>query len=471
MSTSSTSLAIQTCSSPTNPLSKIVTELRKQLGMAIPLIAMNLAWLAKQPITMAFLGHLGEIQLAGAALGYTLANVTGYSVLAGLAWAMGPICGQAHGAKNFKLLHKTLLMTTLLLLVVTFPITFLWLNVDKILVHFGQQRDMIAMARQYLFYLLPDLIIISFMYPLKAYLTAQAITMPILFSSTIAVLFHLPITMFLSKSKGVAGVAMAVWLSDLIMTVVLVVSALIMEIKEDEGKLREGGWWDQSVKDWTILLRLCVPCCLTTCLDWWYYEILVLLAGRLANAREAVSVLAIVLNFDYLLYSVIMSLSVCASTRVSNELGANRIKAASWSGYVSLGLAAISGLVGAMFTVVARSWWGPLFSHNKEVIKGVKKMLALMALFELVNFPLTVCGGIVRGMARPWLSSCSILGGIYLVALPVGIALQPKLGLEGLLFGFIIGVVTSLILLLVFIARIDWSQEAAKAQVLASVEQ
>ncbi|EXC02939.1 hypothetical protein L484_012066 [Morus notabilis] len=31
-------------------------------------------------------------------------------------------------------------------------------------------------------------------------------------------------------------------------------------------------------------------------------------------------------------------------------------------------------------------------------------MLLLMALIEMMNFPLTVCGGIVRGTARPWLT-------------------------------------------------------------------
>ncbi|WP_141212488.1 MATE family efflux transporter, partial [Klebsiella pneumoniae] len=68
------------------------------------------------------------------------------------------------------------------------------------------------------------------------------------------------------------------------------------------------------------LLKLCGPCCLTTCLEWWCYEILVLLTGHLPNAKQAIGVIAIVLNFDYLLFSVMLSLSTCASIRVSNEL-------------------------------------------------------------------------------------------------------------------------------------------------------
>lgn len=452
-----------------NMVQNVTCELKKQRGMAVPLVAMNLTWFIKQAITTAFLGRLGELQLAGGALGFMFGNVTGFSILTGLCGAMEPICGQAYGAKNFKLLHKTLLMATLLLLLATIPISILWLNVGKILPLFGQQEDMVAMAQKYLLYLLPDLIVTAFLCPLKAYLSAQGITLPIMLSSTLAVAFHVPINILLSQAKGVEGVAIAVWVSDLLVMLLLAFYVLHIEMRERE-KWQQGGWWDQGTKEWRALLSLCGPCCLTGCLEWWCYEILVLLTGRLPNAREAVGVLAIVLNFDYLLFSVMLSLSVCASTRVSNELGANQPKAAYRSAYVSLITAAFSGCMGTTIMVVARGWWGPLFSRDKGVIKGVKKMMVMMAMIEVANFPLTVSGGIVRGTARPWLGTYASLGGFYLLALPLGSVLgfKAKLGLGGLFLGFLAGASTCLLLLLVFIARIDWAEEASKAQIRAS---
>jgi len=59
---------------------------------------MSLTWFAKTVITTAFLGRLGELQLARGTLGFFFANVPGFSVLTGLSSAMEPICGQAHGA-------------------------------------------------------------------------------------------------------------------------------------------------------------------------------------------------------------------------------------------------------------------------------------------------------------------------------------------------------------------------------------
>ncbi|KAJ9173483.1 hypothetical protein P3X46_016607 [Hevea brasiliensis] len=454
---------------PTNLMQVVFLELKLQRGITLPLLAMNLAWFAKIAITTAFLGRLGDLRLAGGTLGFTFANVTGFSVLNGLCGAMEPICGQAYGAKNFRLLHKTLLMTIFLLLLVTLPASFLWLNIEKILIHFGQQEEISLVAKTYLFYLLPDLVITSLLCPLKAYLSSQGITVPIMFSSALGLALHVPINIFLVKSKGLEGVSMAIWITDLIV-VILLASYVLVKENSKEGKWKEGGWFDQGICDWRRLLKLCGPCCLTTCLEWWCWEILILLTGRLANAKQAVGVLAIVLNFDYLLFSVMLSLATCASIRVSNELGANQAGPAYQSAYVSMALSLVSGCIGALVMVGARGIWGPFFSHDKGIIRGVKKMMLLMALLEVVNFPLAVCGGIVRGTARPWLGTYSNLGGFYLVALPVAILLAFKagLGLGGLLIGFLVGITACMTLLLVFVMRIDWEVEADKAQKLAS---
>ncbi|KAL3498724.1 hypothetical protein ACH5RR_041456 [Cinchona calisaya] len=454
---------------PGNMVSLILSELKVQRGITVPMLAMNFTWFARIAITTAFLGRLGELSLASGTLGATFANVTGFAVLNGLCGAMEPICGQAFGAKNFKLLHKTLVMAIMLLLLVSIPISFLWLNVDKILIQFGQQEDISLEVKKYLLYLLPDLVIHSFLCPLKAYLSTQSIAVPIMLSSALGLAFHVPINVLLMKARGLEGVSMAVWMSDLVVVILLAFYLLVSEHGQG-GKWNEGGWWEQGIHDWKRLLKLCGPCCLTTCLEWWCCEILMLLTGRLPNAKQAIGVLAIVMNFDYLLYSVMISLSTSASVRVSNELGANQVGPAYRSAYISLGISVISGVVGASVMVAARDTWGSLFSHNDGITRNVKKILLIMAVVEVFNFPLVVCGGIVRGTARPKLAMYANITGFYLFALPVGaiLAFKIHLGLPGILIGFLIGSIACLVLLLVFIIRIDWDEEARKARLLTS---
>ncbi|XP_019172741.1 PREDICTED: protein DETOXIFICATION 56-like [Ipomoea nil] len=453
---------------PRNLAQKILWELKVQRPIVLPLLVMNFTWFAKLSITMAFLGRLGELALAGASLGFTLANVTGFAVLNGLCCAMEPICGQAFGAKNLKLLHKTLVMAVLLLLLVSLPVAFLWLNVDRILICFGQQEDISLVAKKYLLFLLPDLVIVSFLCPLKYYLSAQSITIPIMLSTALAVALQVPMNLLLYKARGVEGVAMAFWMTDFTIMFLLAVYVVISENWKSQ-KWAEGGWWEQSTSDWKQLIKLAVPCCLTTCLEWWCYEILVLLTGRLHNAKQAVGIIAILLNFDYVLFSVMQSLATAASVRVSNELGANNAATARISVSVSLGLGVISGVLGSLATVGARGFWGALFTHEKGITRGVKKMMLILAVMEIVNFPLAVSGGIARGTARPLVGTYASVCGFYLLALPLGVILAFKLhlGLTGLLVGFIAGVTVCLVVLVVFIARNNWDEEAKKAQILA----
>ncbi|GFZ01225.1 armadillo repeat kinesin 3 [Actinidia rufa] len=79
-------------------------------------------------------------------------------------------------------------------------ISFLWLNVDKILAQFGQQHEITIV---YLF--LPNLLVASFQCPLKAYLSSQNITVPIMFSSALAIALHIPATILLCRAKARGG--------------------------------------------------------------------------------------------------------------------------------------------------------------------------------------------------------------------------------------------------------------------------
>lgn len=453
---------------PKSLMQSIVHELKLQMRIGLPLVAMNLLWFGKITTTSVFLGHQGELNLAGGSLGFSFANVTGFAVLYGISAAMEPICGQAFGAKNFKLLHKTLLMAVLLLFLISIPISFLWLNVDKILISFGQREDISLIAKRYLLYLLPDLPVLSLLCPLKAYLSSQGVTLPIMYTTAAATSLHIPINIFLSRAKGIEGVAMAVWITDFIV-VILLTGYVIAAERLKENKWKEGGWLDQCAQDWFTLIKLSGPCCLTVCLEWWCYEILVLLTGRLPNPVQAVSILIIVMNFDYLLYAVMLSLGTCVATRVSNELGANNPKGAYRAACTTLVVGVVFGCIGALVMISCRGVWGSLYTHNDQVIlNGVKKMMLIMAVIEVINFPLVVCGEIVRGTAKPSLGMYANLGGFYLLALPLGtsLAFKAKLGLGGFLIGFLVGISVCFSILLIFIARIDWEKEAAKAQIL-----
>lgn len=56
-------------------------EVKVQLGLAMPLIAVNMLQYSLQVISVMFVGHLGQLHLSSAAMATSFASVTGFSVL------------------------------------------------------------------------------------------------------------------------------------------------------------------------------------------------------------------------------------------------------------------------------------------------------------------------------------------------------------------------------------------------------
>ncbi|KAF0930095.1 hypothetical protein E2562_027925 [Oryza meyeriana var. granulata] len=79
-------------------------EVKRLLRLAGPLVASFLLRNAVQIVSVMFVGHLGDLQVAVASFAVSLANMTGFSVLTGMASALDTLCGQAFGARQHRLL-------------------------------------------------------------------------------------------------------------------------------------------------------------------------------------------------------------------------------------------------------------------------------------------------------------------------------------------------------------------------------
>ncbi|OEL31484.1 Protein DETOXIFICATION 17 [Dichanthelium oligosanthes] len=79
-------------------------EDKRLLRLAGPLVASCILQNAVQMVSIMFVSHLGELPLAGASLAISLANVTGFSILVGMASALNTLCRQAFGAQRYSLL-------------------------------------------------------------------------------------------------------------------------------------------------------------------------------------------------------------------------------------------------------------------------------------------------------------------------------------------------------------------------------
>ncbi|KAK7283671.1 hypothetical protein RIF29_13362 [Crotalaria pallida] len=434
--------------------------------IAFPMILTGLLLYCRSMISMLFLGHLGELALAGGSLALGFANITGYSVLSGLAVGMEPICGQAFGAKRFTLLGLCLQRTILLLLFTSIPISLVWLYMKQILLFCGQDEAIATQAQSYLLYSIPDLVAQSLLHPLRIYLRTQSITLPLTLCASFSILLHIPINFFLVShlNLGLKGVALSgVWTNFN-----LVASLILYILFSGTHKKTWGGFSYECFTQWKSLLNLAIPSCISVCLEWWWYEIMILLCGYLINPTATVASMGILIQTTSLLYIFPSSLSFSVSTRVGNKLGAQKPLKARLSAIVGLSCSFISGLSALVFSLMVRNIWATMFTRDKDIITLTSLVLPIIGLCELGNCPQTTGCGVLRGTARPKVGANINLGCFYLVGMSVSIWLAFFAGFDfqGLWLGLLAAQGSCAVTMLVVLSRTDWEFEAQRAKKL-----
>ncbi|CAA7402825.1 unnamed protein product [Spirodela intermedia] len=443
-----------------------IAEAKSLFTLSFPIALTALLLYSRSVISMLFLGSLGDLSLAAGSLAVAFANITGYSVLSGLSLGMEPLCSQAFGANQPKLLSVTLHRAVLFLLSSSLPIGFLWFNMSKILLFLRQDPDITYLAQTYLLFSFPDLISFSFIHPIRIYLRSQGLTRPLTLAALFAVAVHVPVSLFFVKHLrlGVSGVAAASATANFALLLFLVSYIWATGVHETtwEAPTRKclGGW--------SPLVRLATPSCVSVCLEWWWYELMILLCGLLPDPKATVASMGLLIQTTALFYVFPSSLGFGVSTRVGNELGANRPGRARTSAAVAVFLAAAMGFMATSFAAGVKDVWGKMFTDDAEILRLTSAALPILGLCELGNCPQTVGCGVLRGSARPSDAANINLGAFYLVGMPVAISLGFGFGVGfcGLWIGLLAAQICCAGLMLYAVGSTDWEAQARRAQAL-----
>ncbi|CDO98843.1 unnamed protein product [Coffea canephora] len=460
--------AEQTKKSPT--VSEVIEELKKMKDISFPIFAIGLAGYLKNMISVTCMGRLGSLELAGGALAIGFTNITGYSVLSGLAMGMEPLCSQAFGSRNTSIASLILRRTILMLLVASLPIGLLWINLKPLMLRLHQDPEVVDISSIYCRFAIPDLIANSLLHPIRIYSRSKGITWPLLWCTLLAIILHLPITTFLTFNLhlGIQGIAISISVANFNTLFFLLAYLLYYTYAPSEALSKPLAPKSNSTslgEDWRMLLRLSLPSCLAVCLEWWWYEIMTLLAGYLERPQVALATSAIVIQTTSLMYTLPSALSASISTRVGNELGAGRPYKARLATVVGIGLAFITSVFGFLLTTIGREAWGRIFTKDTEVLELTLATLPIIGLCELANCPQTTCCGVLRGTARPCTAAGINFYSFYLMGTPVAIALAFfwGQGFLGLCYGLLAAQVACMVSILTVISKTDWERESQKA--------
>ncbi|CAO2183936.1 unnamed protein product [Urochloa humidicola] len=446
------------------------------LRLAAPMVGAGLLMYMRSLVSMLFLGRLGRLPLAGGSLALGFANITGYSVLSGLAAGMDPVCGQAFGAGRTSVLAAALRRTVSLLLAASVPIALLWLAMRLVLVAAGQDPDIAAAAYEFILFSLPDLAVQSFLHPLRVFLRAQSVTLPLTYAAAAALLLHVPINCLLVHSLrlGIRGVALGSVLANLNFLLFLLAYVFLFSGGANGDDVINGKAATPppaSEVEWGRLVRLSVQSCMSVCLEWWWYEIMVLLCGVLADPKAAVAAMGILIQTTSLLYIFPHSLSCAVSTRVGHELGAGRPDRARLAARVGLCGGAAMGVVACALAASVRGVWARAFTADAAILRLASAALPILGAAELGNCPQTAGSGVLRGSARPGDAARINVAAFYGVGMPAALALAfrpARLDFAGMWAGMLAAQLVCAALMLRAVRRTDWAEQADRARELTA---
>ncbi|TYI47476.1 hypothetical protein E1A91_D13G176200v1 [Gossypium mustelinum] len=416
-----------------------VEEAKTQILFSLPMILTNVFYYAIALVSVMFAGHLGELDLAGATLANSWANVTGYAFMLGLSGALETLCGQGFGAKTYNMLGIYLQASCIISFLFSIIISILWFFTEPILIFFHQQPDIAKKADAYLKYQIPAVFAFGLIQNVLRFLQTQSIVMPLVLFSGLPLVLHFGIayTLVYWSSLGLEGASMAVSISFWISFLLLITYVAFSNKFEHTW----GGFSFESFGYIIPDLKLALPSAAMVCLEYWAFEILVLLAGLMPNSEITTSLVA-----------------MC--TRVSNELGAEKPEKAKKAMAVTLQLVVLLALIVVLALVFGHDTWAGFFSDSPSIIEDFATMTPFLAISIAVDSFQSVLSGVARGLGWQHMVVVVNLASYYVVGMPIAAiaGFKFKLYAKGLWIGLICGLLSQFAILLVITFHRRWSK-------------
>ncbi|GMI63645.1 DETOXIFICATION 18 [Hibiscus trionum] len=433
-------------------------ETKNQVLFSLPMILTNLVFYSLTLVSVMFAGHLGELQLAGATLANSWATVTGFAFMTGLSGALETLCGQGFGAKNYRILGIYLQSSCIISCAFAIAISVLWFYTEPVLILLRQEAEISRTAALYIKYLIPGLFAYGLVQNILRFFQSQSVLMPLVWFSVLPLALHLGIVYCLVNwtDLGFKGAPLAASIS-------LWISLLLLAFYVVLAKRFEQTWTGFSFQSFRFVLanlKLALPSAAMVCLEYWAFELLVLLAGLMPNSEVTTSLIAMCVNTETIAYMITYGLSAAASTRVSNELGAGNPRKAKSAMAVSLQLSVLLALAVVLALAFGHNVWAASFSNSASIINQFASMTPLLLISITVDSFQGILSGVARGIGWQVLAVWANLGTFYFIGMPIAGLLAFKFNLyaKGLWIGLICGLCCQAGALLVIALFRKWTK-------------
>ncbi|EOA91144.1 ethionine resistance protein [Exserohilum turcicum] len=413
-----------------------------------------------QTISVLIVGRLSPEALATAAFSYMFAMATGWLVALGGTTAIDTLASASFtGSKNRHDLGIILQRSFVVLLLFYIPIAILWFCSEPLFKALGQEDYIARDSARFLSVLAPGGIGYIYFEALKKYMQAQEIMRPGTYvllitsplSASLNILFVYTFNMGLLGAPLATGIAY--WASFFL---------LLAYARFVDGWQCWGGWDRKCLQNMWVFARLAFLGVIHVGTEWWAFEIVALVAGKLGTIPLAAQ--SVIMTTDQVMNTIPFGVGVATSSRVGNLLGARNAKGAARAANTAAVLSMVLGALVLAVLMGVKGFYAKIFNDDQDVIRLTARVMPYVALFQIADGLNGSCGGALRGMGRQHIGATVNIVSYYCGALPLGIWLAfHGWGLSGLWVGQCIALYLVGFAEWAIVAWSDWSHQVKKA--------
>ncbi|MBW3636073.1 MAG: MATE family efflux transporter [Armatimonadetes bacterium] len=423
-------------------LSQFRAESRLTLALAIPIMAGQVSQMLMGIVDSAMVGHAGVLPLAASAFANNLVSVP-FVFGMGLLTSLSVRAAQSHGAgearESGEILRHGLFLAAIVGAILTLLVWILSFHLHR----FGQSPDVAAASRSFLlligFSLVPALLSLG----LKAW--CEAIGSP--WPPTLILLASVPLNIALNwvliygnlgfSPLGLDGAGWATLISRLAALITMVI--YVARDAAIRPHLPVMGIRKWQMARFASLLAIGIPASLQILLEVGAFAAGAILVGRLG--KEPLAAHQIALSCASTTFMLPLGLAMATTVRIGQALGSGEFARVRPIGLASMGLSfgvmSATALIFWIFGLpIARS-----FVADEGVALLASRLLAIAALFQLVDGLQVVGAGALRGLSDATVPMLVCFVAYWLVGLPAGYyaAFMLGWGAQGIWGGFALG--------------------------------
>ncbi|KAI0132501.1 MATE efflux family protein [Xylariales sp. AK1849] len=406
-------------------------------------------------------GRIGKVELGAVSLATMTANITCYAPFQGLATSLDTLCAQAYGSGHRHLVGLQVQRMIYFLLSATVPIAILWVFAEDVLILIIPEERSAALAGLYLRITIAGIPGFVALECGKRFVQAQGLFHVMMYVLLIAAPFNILINWLFvwHFGWGFMGAPIAVAVTQNLMPILLFLYVAFID-----GSQCWGGFSKRALSNWGPMVKLALPGMIMVEAEWLAFEILTLASSQFGTSYLAAQ--SILITLTTTTFQIPFPISIAASTRIANLIGAKLVSAAKTSAKVAFYSACLVSIFNVILLSSLRYELPKLLTTDEEVIELVAQIMPLVAVMQIFDSLATMAHGLLRGIGKQHFGGVANLVTYYFIAVPIsfGTAFGLDWKLEGLWSGVTLGLFLVAAVEYWYIYRSDWEQSVRDAE-------